>query len=301
MKKKNKKIINKQSQKEQIAAYLMILIPVIGFLIFTVAATGYSFFMSFTKYNYLKGTVTYPKNISEFFQNYTKLFKNREFLDACGNTVVLLLSIPIGISIGLLLAVYLKRIAHGSKLLSLLYYLPAITSAVAINIVWKYMFNYEYGLLNKIFGTHINWFDTSDYWMIKIAIMVRGIWGSIGATMVLYLAGLNNIPNDYYESSAVDGASKWNQLIHITIPLLNPTTFYLLVTAIIGGLQSYADAQIFASGNQQARTVVYYIWTYGIGLSNPDYGLASAASILLAAVICTVTIIQFKRTKMMDI
>jgi multiple sugar transport system permease protein len=206
--------------------------------------------------------------------------------------------IPIGISIGLMLAIYLKNLAKGSVILSLFYYLPAITSAIAVNIVWRYIFNAEYGFINQFFGLNIDWIGT-DFWFIKIALWVKGVWSAIGATMILYLAGLNNIPKEYYEASSLDGANKFQQFLHITIPLLNPTTFYLVVTAMIGGLQSFAEAEIFANGQKGARTIVWYIWNRGI--YQGKYGLASAASVMLAAVIIVVTVIQFKRSKMLDI
>lgn len=117
--------------------------------------------------------------------------------------------------------------------------------------------------------------------------------------MILYLSGLNNISNDYYEAADVMGASKRQQLINITIPLSNPTTFYLLVTGIIGGLQSYADSQILASGVKGGRTIVYYIRSYGI--NNSKYGLACAASVFLALCIIALSTIQFSKTKMFNL
>ena len=157
----------------------------------------------------------------------------------------------------------------------------------------------DYGLINSILGTNIPWLGSSNEWLIKIAIIIKNIWSSIGGTMLLYLAGLNAIPDSYYEAAEIDGASPLKQFFTITIPLVKPTTFYLIITGIIGGLQSYADAQVFAQGLEGARTIVYYIWQYGIDKSK--YGLASAASTLLGAVIMVITFIQFKKTKMVDI
>ena len=117
--------------------------------------------------------------------------------------------------------------------------------------------------------------------------------------MLLYLAGLNSIPDSYYEAAKIDGASPLKQFFTITVPLVKPTSFYLIITGIIGGLQSYTDAQVFANGHQGARTIVYYIWYYGIDKSK--YGLASAASTFLGIVIMIITFIQFKKTKMLDI
>jgi multiple sugar transport system permease protein len=278
------------SRHEEHIALLFIAIPLIGFLIFTVLSFGFSFFMSFTDFNPVKETTKFVG-----IANYSKLFSDSSFRDACLNTLLLMGAIPVGITLGLFLAVYLKNLAHGSMFLSLIYYLPAVTSAVAINVVWRYIFNGEYGFINTAFGWNIDWIGT-DYWFVKIALWIKYVWGAIGGTMILYLAGLQNIPGEYYEAASIDGASKWQQFIHITIPLVDPTTFYLLVTALIGGLQSYADSLIFANGQKAARTVVYYIWQTGI--SNSKYGLASAASILLAVVIMIFTIIQFRHSDM---
>lgn len=279
---------------EERVGYLFILLPLIGFLVFTGASSIFSIYESFTDFNPLKNSYKWVG-----FQNYVTIFQDKFFINACVNTVVLLVAIPIGITLGLLLAAYLKKLAHGSKILSLLFYLPAVTSAVAICVVWQYMFNYEYGLINKIFGLNIDWFSNTDFFLVKIAILIKGVWGGIGGTMILFLAGLNNIPDEYYEAGEIDGANKLQQLVHITVPLLNPTTFYILVTSIIAHLQAYADAQIFTKGCRQAQTVIYYIWTYGIDDSR--YGLASAAAVVLALVIVLVTIFQFKRSNLLDI
>ncbi len=278
--------------REALTGYLFILIPIIGFLVFSLASICASVYYSFTDYDPVYQVANWVG-----FDNYIKLFQNPDFIDALINTICLLASIPIGVTIGLLLAVYLKKLAHGSMLLSLIYYLPAVTSAVAINIIFNYIFNTEYGILNNFLGLNVDWFSLTDPVLIKIAIVFKNVWGAIGSTMILYLAGLNNIPNEYYEAAEVVGASKWQQLINITIPMSNPTTFYLLVTGIIGGLQSYADSQIFAKGNQNATTVVYFIWSEGIGGS--QYALACAASVFLALVIIALSIIQFSRNNLL--
>lgn len=280
--------------REELTGYLFILIPIIGFLLFSVASIIVAVYYSFTNFNPVMNVCNWVG-----FRNYENLFKDSEFINALVNTVLLLASIPIGITLGLLLAIYLKKLAHGSVILSLIYYLPAVTSAVAINVVWRYIFNGEYGILNSILGTNLFWLGENDTVLVKIAICIRGVWSSIGTTMILYLAGLNNISKDYYEAADIVGASKLQQLVHITIPLSNPTTFYLLITSIIGGLQSYADAQVLANGVRGSRTIVYYIWTYGINDSR--YGLACAASVFLALCIIVLSIVQFTRSKMFQL
>lgn len=277
--------------KEHFFAYLFIAIPVIGFLMFTAYALGYSLFMSLTNFNAIKGTYKFVG-----FQNYIDIFKEENFRTAALNTILMLASIPVGVFIGLILAVYLKRLAKGRTLLTILFYLPAVTSSIAIMIVFKELFkNGESGLINSLFGTKLNWIS-NDPWLIKIAIIIKNIWAGIGGTMILYLAGLNNIPDSYYEVARVQGASRWQQFIDITLPMSNSTSFYLIVTGVISGLQNYADSQVMGAGLPGARTIVYYIWNYGINQSR--YGWASAASILLAIIILGITILLFSKSNM---
>lgn len=284
----------KSGRKEHWTGWAFITLPIIGFTVFTALSMLVSIFYSFTDFNPVRDEIT-----KLTFDNYARIFTDEEFWNACLNTVIFLITIPIGMFIGLLLATYLKNIAHGSKVLRMIYYLPAVTSAVAINIIFRYIFDQEYGILNTVLGQNIPWLGVSNTWFIKIAIVIKNIWSGIGGTMLLYLAGLNSISDTYYEAAKIDGASPMKQFFTITMPLIKPTSFYLIITGIIGGLQSYTDAQVFARGNKGARTIVFYIWNYGINTNN--YALACAASTILGVVIMIVTFIQFKKTKMLDI
>jgi multiple sugar transport system permease protein len=163
-----------------------------------------------------------------------------------------------------------------------------------VNIVWRYIFNGENGILNHILGLNIQWLGNGD-WPIKFAVIIKSIWGSIGVIMILYLAGLQNVPLSLYEAADIDGANAIQKFRHVTLPMLSPVSFYVLVTSIIGTMQSFADSQILAAGNPAARTIVYYIWSRGIDQNR--YGIATAASILLAILIMTMTVIQFKRSQ----
>lgn len=284
--------------KEERIAWLFVLIPLIGFAIFVVYPAIKSLYLSFTDYNLFS-----PADSVSIvgFDNYVHIFKDKKFLNACLNTVVLLISIPIGISLGLLVATYINRASKGSKLLSLLYYIPAVTSAIVISTIWNYIFNIQNGVFNAIFGIkNFEWLDPNDFFVAKIAIIIKGVWGGIGGTMLLFLAGLNNIPLEYYEASKIDGATGLQQFIHITMPMVHPTTFYLIVTNIIGHLQAYADAKFFATGaGDQATTIVYYMWNNLY--NNGDYNLIGAVGTVFAIVVIIITVIQFSRSKMFDI
>ncbi len=278
-------------KSERNMARLFIALPVIGFCIFTLVTLVFVFVFSLMDYNVYREEYSFIG-----FQNFTDLFSNEIYSDAffraIGNTMFMLLGVPVGMVVGLGLSALLqaKAMRKCSKVFQVLFYLPAVTSAVAINLVFRYLFNPSYGLINKMLGTEILWF--SNEWLIKIAIMIKNTWAGMGGTMILCLAGMLSIPSSYYEAADIDGAKPGRKFFSITLPLITPTLFYMLITGIIGGLQSYADAQVFANGASGAQTIVYFIWQYGI--NQGKQGLASAGSLVLAVFIMIVTFIQFK-------
>ncbi len=285
-----KKKVSVQERKEHLIAFLFILPPIVGFLIFTALSVVFTFVYSFQDYNSLSGI---SENVG--FANYIDLFTHVTraplFGKAIVNTIVLLLSVPFSMILGLILAGLLRLgEIKGSKFFQVLYYVPAVSSAVALNIVWNYIFRSN-GVFNTLLGLDVIWLDGDV--TIKVAIIFKNSLNAMGGAMILYLAGMLNVPRDLYEASSLDGAGKVRQFFSITLPLISPVTFYLLITGVIGGLQSYADAQVFAAGNTGAMTIVYFIWQQGIQ-GNNNQGLASAASVLLAVLIMIVTLIQFK-------
>lgn len=285
-----KKKVSVQERKEHLIAFLFILPPIVGFLIFTALSVVFTFVYSFQDYNSLSGI-----SVNVGFANYIDLFTHVTraplFGKAIVNTIVLLLSVPFSMILGLILAGLLRLgEIKGSKFFQVLYYVPAVSSAVALNIVWNYIFRSN-GVFNTLLGLDVIWLDGDV--TIKVAIIFKNSLNAMGGAMILYLAGMLNVPRDLYEASSLDGAGKVRQFFSITLPLISPVTFYLLITGVIGGLQSYADAQVFAAGNTGATTIVYFIWQQGIQ-GNNNQGLASAASVLLAVLIMIVTLIQFK-------
>lgn len=280
---------SKLLRNEQRWAVAFVALPIIGFLIFTLISVGFSGYLSLTNFNPIRVDHRFIG-----FDNYKKLLSDEYFLKAVFNTFFFMLSIPFSMILGLLLAVFINQGFKGNKLMRVIYYLPVVSSIVAVNIVWRYIFNGENGVLNHILGTSIQWLGNSD-WPIRFAVIIKSVWGSIGIIMILYLAGLQNIPKSLYESAEIDGANKFQKFRVITVPLLSPVTFYVMITAIIGTLQSFVDSQILAAGNPAARTIVYYIWSNGIDQNR--YGVATAASVLLATTIMVITIIQFKQSE----
>ena len=282
--------ISKQKRKEQLTAFLFILPPVIGFLVFTALSVVFTIVYSFQDYNSLSNESIFI-GLANYIDLFTHVTRAPLFKKAIVNTLVLLLSVPFSMILGLILA-GLMRLGEvkGAKVFQVLYYVPAVSSAVALNIVWNYIFRSN-GLLNTMLGLDIVWLDGDV--TIKVAIIFKNSLNAMGGAMILYLAGMLNVPKDLYEASSLDGAGKMRQFFSITLPLISPVTFYLLITGVIGGLQSYADSQVFAAGNTGATTIVSFIWQQGIQ-GNNNQGLASAASVLLAVFIMIITLIQFK-------
>ena len=282
--------ISKQKRKEQLTAFLFILPPVIGFLVFTALSVVFTIVYSFQDYNSLSNESIFI-GLANYIDLFTHVTRAPLFKKAIVNTLVLLLSVPFSMILGLILA-GLMRLGEvkGAKVFQVLYYVPAVSSAVALNIVWNYIFRSN-GVFNTLLGLDVIWLDGDV--TIKVAIIFKNSLNAMGGAMILYLAGMLNVPRDLYEASSLDGAGKVRQFFSITLPLISPVTFYLLITGVIGGLQSYADAQVFAAGNTGATTIVYFIWQQGIQ-GNNNQGLASAASVLLAVLIMIVTLIQFK-------
>lgn len=220
--------------------------------------------------------------------NYKYLFNDPNFIKSITNTLFMMMGIPIGMIISFFLATILNsKYSKLKRPYLIIYYLPAVSSAIAIGLVWKWLFNADYGLINKLFNTDISWLSSPD--VVKLTLMMKGVWGGIGGTLLLYYASLQNIPTDLYESADVAGANLWQKTFKITIPLVKGTSFYIMVTGIIGGLMAFGDNYIIASGTS-ANTIVYYLYTE---FQKGNYGYVTAGSIIVFIALFIVTLFQF--------
>ena len=295
--KKEKKKPGKLLRNERRIAFLFILPPVISFCIFTIIPMFAALFLALGKFNVRTFDYTFVG-----FKNFMDLFdmsrpNGREFIDSVLNTVVFIIEVPIAIMLGLLCATLAnsKGCKKTNAIYRVLLYLPTVCSAVAANVIWRVIFMYDAnpahtGIVNTIFDTTIRW--TVDKVPLLTAIIIKNSINGMGSAMILYYASMCNISKEYYEAAEMDGANGFQRFAHITFPMLTPVTFYLLIMRMAGCLQSYAESAIFAAKNPNTRTVVFFIWEYGI--NNSNYGLAAAAAIVLGLVIMTITIIQFR-------
>ena len=234
--KKVKVQMSAMAKREEKWAWLFIAAPFIGFILFMAYPIAFALVASTSKWtgmNSLWGNIV-------GFQNYAKILSDTKFWKAMGTTIIYMIGIPIGMILGMLVAMGLNRKIKGKRLLTTMYYVPVVSSLVAVSILWAWVFNYDYGLLNGIYkfltGSHgPNWLG--DETMVKVSMILFMVWKGLGGTVILYLAGLQNIPRDYYEAAMIDGANMWQKFKSITLPLLSPVTFYILITSLIGGFR----------------------------------------------------------------
>ena len=232
-------------------------------------------------------------NIFIGLDNYIKMFGDAEVWQSVINTFkYAIVEVPFSIAIALVLAVLLNRKMMGVSAYRTIFFLPMVAAPAAIAMVWRWLFNSEFGLLNHIFGTSINWISDPDIAVFAIAFI--GIWSIIGYNMVLFLAGLQEIPRDYYEAASIDGATGINQFFNITVPLLSPTIFFVTITRVIGGLQVFDLIFMVMDKNNPAlyktQSIVYLFYQNSFVENNKGYG--STIVVLLIAIIMVVTVFQ---------
>ena len=209
--------------------------------------------------------------------NYVRLFHDTEIWQALLNTFkYALLQVPFSIAIPLVLAVLLNRKMKCRSVYRTIFFLPMICAPAAVAMVWKWIYNQDYGLLNKIFGAHISW--TTDPKIAWISVAIVGIWSAIGNNMILFLGGLQDIPKDYYEAAALDGSTGVHAFFHITLPLLSPMMFFVVQTGIIGALSLFDLPYMIMDRSSRAfryvESVEYLFYHYSFELSDRGYGAA---------------------------
>jgi len=222
---------------------------------------------------------------------------DRYFWQAMGNTVFYMIGIPIGLVLSLLLALALNRKMRGTTFFRTVYYVPVISSLAAVAILWQWAYNGDFGLVNQVlalFGIDgPNWLQNAD--TVKPAIIIMAVWKGLGYSMLLYLAALQSVPRHLYEAAALDGAGAFQQFRHITVPMLNPVTFFLVVTSIIGGAQIFIEINIMTpTGGPEfsSASIVWYIWQKAFNYLQMGY--ATAMSVVLGLLVFVVTAIQFR-------
>lgn len=231
--------------------------------------------------------------------NFERLVQDEKFAQALTNTLKLIgLAVPLEVGLALGVAVLLNFPLRGRNLLRTAYFLPVVTSTVAASVVWTIIFQPRYGILSQALKPlglgDTNWLVDPGLVLIPVAIVT--IWQRLGFDMVIFLAGLQAIPQELYEAARIDGAGRWGRFRHVTLPMLSPTTFLVVVLAIINGFQIFDQVYVMTlrtvpgGVNGSATTLAYYL--YRRAFTNSEFGYASAVALVLFALILLVTVFQ---------
>ncbi len=269
------------------AAYVFLLPVLIGWGLFVGVAMIMSFYFSFTSFNLLKP----PEWLG--IENYIRVLQHRDFLRyAVPNTVKYsAVVVPTQTVLSLLFAFALDQKLRFRDFFRTAFYLPSVTSSVVIGIIFVWLFAPQ-GVINHILGLETNWLYNTKTALPTI--MLVNIWSTTGTMMLIFLAGLQDIPVELYEQAAIDGATRPQMLRYITIPLLRPVIFFVVTLGIIGTFQIFDQIYIMTQGGplKSTTTWVYLIWFWAFREVTPDMGRASAAAFMLAVVIFAVTMAQ---------
>ncbi|MFC1744981.1 carbohydrate ABC transporter permease [Candidatus Riflebacteria bacterium] len=249
-----------------------------------------AFLISFYKWN----LITDARYVG--LVNYQKIINDPMFWKAIKNTIFYAIgSVPLGILIALSIALLLNNKLKGLGIYRTLYFLPVITSMNAVSMVWQWIYHERYGVLNYFISLvglgPINWLEDVSFAMPAIIIM--SVWKSLGYNVVIFLAGLQNIPTHLYEAAEIDGASPWQRFLHITFPLLSPVTFFVLVMSTISSFQVFAQVYILTpNGGPMGSTTVLVYYLYQMAFNRFRFGYAAAIAFVLFLIIFAMTAFQ---------
>lgn len=282
----------KRSRQEFIWGWLFILPTMIGLAVLNIIPIFQTIYQSFFK------TGAFGRgNTFVGLSNYQRMFSDSKIWQAAFNTIrYSILEVPLSIIIALVLAVLLNRKMAGRSVFRAIFFLPMVAAPAAVAMVWRWLYNSRFGLLNHMLNglgiQSVNWVSDPDIALFSVAAV--GIWSVIGYNMVLFLAGLQDIPRDYYEAAEIDGANAFDQFKSITVPLISPTMFFVVITRIIASFQVF-DSIFMIIGNQnpalpKTQSLVYLFYRYAFVENNKGYG--SAIIVLLLGMIMAVTAIQ---------
>ena len=227
-------------------------------------------------------------------QNYIDMFQSSEFWKATGNTIVFcLLTVPVGVILALFVAMLLNSKVKFKGGFRTIFFLPLVCAPAAVAMVWKWIFNGSYGILNQILGTNIKWITDPKTALLAVAIV--SIWSSVGYDAVLLLAGLQNIPKTLYEANSIDGAGKVRQFFTITLPMISPTMFSVLIMRLMSSMKVYDLIYMMADDTNPALTDMQSLMFlfYRASFTAGDRGYGSAIVIWTVSLILLVTLIQF--------
>jgi len=276
--------------------WVAIIPAVIFFIVFRYGVMAYAFYLSLHKWN--MGNL-----LAVGLGNYVRvLTEDPLFYKSLGNTFYYaMVVIPLGTLLALLIAIAVNQLDTIGKVFRAIYFIPVVVSMVAVAVVWKWLYQPTFGLINFIIqalgGPRIMWLQ-SPYAAMP-AVMIASIWRGLGYTLIIFLAGLQGIPRVFYEAAIIDGANRWQLFVRITLPLLKPTVTFVLVIGVIGSLQVFAPMYVLAQGSgplNSTRTIVVHLYERAFTYFEMGYG--SAAAFVLFIIILILTMVQLYLLRM---
>ncbi|MET1005906.1 MAG: sugar ABC transporter permease [Propionibacteriaceae bacterium] len=282
------------SRRQALWCYVFIAPAVLGLILFSLGPMIASLWLSLTSYDMLSAPVWVGA------QNYQELFADPIFRKSLSVTLIYgFVSVPATMIFALILAIMLNAKLPALKFFRSAYYLPSVISGVAVAMLWKWMFNGEYGLINaalaKIGIDGPSWL-TDEHWALR-ALIFMSLWG-FGGTMLIYLAGLQGVPKELYEAAQVDGASTIRQHLHITVPMLSSVTLFNLIMGIISSLQVFAEPFVLTQGGPNNSTLLLSVYLYQNAFQYLKMGYASAIAWTAFAIILVLTALVFRSMPM---
>lgn len=288
------KTIRAWIDQEHISAWLYLAPAVILLSLFVFYPTVRLIWDSFFQWDGM-GTRTFVG-----LHNYRQLISDEEFWQAIKNSFVFIVgSVPTGMAISLVMALLIQKHLIGRDIFRTIFFIPGVTSLVAAGLVFVWLLNYDFGVLNLMlskFGlAKIPWLVDDKFAMLSVVLMT--LWKDAGYNMILFLAGLNNISESYYEAARIDGAGNWQIFWKITWPLLMPTTFFILVVRIIFSFRTFEQIYAMTKGGPVGSTTVFIYYIYEKAFKYFEMGYASSAAIVLLLIVLVLTYLQFKVIK----
>ena len=286
-----KKKATSRQKKDWFAAYVFIAPVTIGLLVFYIWPFIQNVWFSFNDVNKF--------NVSTFvgLQNYIEMFQDKEVWRTFGNTLkYVIITVPVGLFLSICIAALMNSKIKGTSIYRTLYFLPSVTMAAAVSMVWKWIYNEQMGILNSAIrslgGEGHGWLTNPK--TALYCIMIVGLWMTVGYNMIILLAGMQGISKSYYEAAAIDGAGPLAQFFKITVPMLSPTIFFVMITSIISGFQTFDVIYMMigktnpAYESTQTVVMLFYRKAFDYGYK----GYAAAISIFIFAIIMVITVIQ---------
>lgn len=277
--------------KRQIMPYLLVSPYIIHFILFVAFPVIFSIVLTFHKWNIIS-----PMEYTGL-SNYIRLFRDEVFLKSLGNTLIfLVIHIPLQIIVALFLAQILNQNIKFRGFFRAAFFLPVVVSGVVVTILWQQLYGFDTGLLNRLLVSiglnKVGWLTDPQIAMPSIALMAT--WKNVGLYIVLFLVGLQTVPTQYYEAADIEGANKWQKFFKITLPMINPTIFMVVILSTIGGFSLFIEPYIMTGGGPLNSTISAVLYIYKQGFFYYHMGYSATLGLFFALIILLVVVVQRK-------